>query len=446
MRTLARIASVALAVASCWFLAPRLAAASSAPAILALDLRGVVDPFTADYVRGGIASANADGAAAVLLQIDTPGGYDSSMRSIIQAIDASGVPVVCYVSPSGARAASAGTFILTACHIAAMAPGTEVGAAHPVGVSGAIESQKVENDAVAFIRAQAQLRGRNADWAESAVRSSVSVPAEEALRLGVIDVVAPTRTELLRDVDGRRVPVASGAVTLATAGAPITTDAMNPLAFALHSLITPDFAFIFFVLGIVLLVIELLHPGVSVPGILGGLLLVFSLVSFGMLPVELAGVILLCIAVAFFVIELKHPGVGLPAVGGVVFLSLGGVFLFDHAVPGVQVSPWLIAAAAVVALVFFGTVVRASLRARHLPPPAGPEQLIGSEATVVQALVPVGIVRIAAETWTAVTADAPIAVGEPVRVIGIEGLRLRVEPLRARRGASRRTTKEGSSA
>jgi membrane-bound serine protease (ClpP class) len=447
VRNLARLAGLAFALASCSLLAPRPAAASAGAAVVALDLRGVVDPFTADYVRGGIASANADGAAAVLLQIDTPGGYDSSMRSIVQAIDASHVPVLCYVSPSGARAASAGTFILMSCHVAAMAPGTEVGAAHPVGVSGAIESEKVENDAVAFIRGQAELRGRNAAWAESAVRSSVSVPAEEALRLGVIELVAADRSELLRDVDGRRVRVAGGeTVTLSTADAPVATDAMNPLAFGVHSLITPDFAFLFFVLGIVLLVVEVLHPGVSVPGILGGLLLVFSLVSFGMLPVDVAGLILLVAAVALFVVELKHPGLGLPAVGGVVFLSLGGVFLFDHAAPGLRVSPWLIATAAAVSLVFFGTVVRASLRARHLPPPAGPERLIGSDATVIQTLAPIGVIRVNSETWTAVTAHAPIAVGEPVRIIGVEGLKLRVEPRRAQREANRRTTREGSSA
>jgi membrane-bound serine protease (ClpP class) len=354
------------------------------------------------------------------------------MRTIVQSILGSPVPVLGYVSPSGARAASAGTFVLMACPVAAMAPGTNVGAAHPVGVSGAIESEKVLNDAVAYIRSLAEQRGRNADWAERAVRDSVSVSAEEALNLNVIDLVAADRAELLRRVDGQTVQVAGGrSVVLHTAGVPVVADQMGVLPFVLHSLITPDFAFLFFVLGLILLVIELLHPGVSVPGIVGALLLVFSLISFGMLPIELAGIIMLGIAVILFVIELKHPGVGLPAVGGVIFLSLGALFLFDRAVPSAEVSPWLIAISAALALVFFGVIARASLRARHLPPPAGLERLIGELGVVVRTLDPVGVVRVAAEEWSATSSGSAVAPGAAVRVVGVRGLRLEVEPLQA---------------
>ena len=413
------------------------AAEPPSPVVVALDLRGVVDPFTASYVRDGIADAAGRGATAALLEIDTPGGFDSSMRTIVRSILSSEIPVVCYVAPSGARAASAGAFILMGCPVAAMAPGTNVGAAHPVGVSGAIETEKVEEDAVAYIRGLAELRGRNADWAESAVRDSASVPAEEALDLRVIDLVAPSRADLLARVDGREVRVAGGrSIVLRTAGVPVVADEMGALSFALHSLITPDFAFLFFVVGLILLVVEFLHPGVSVPGILGGILVVFSLVSFGMLPIQLAGVVLIVVAVALFVVELKHPGIGLPAVGGAAFLALGALTLFDRDVSNATVSPWLIAVAAAASLLFFGVVVRASLRARRLPPPAGLERLIGAEGIVVKDVDPVGVVRIASEEWTATAASGLVPAGAVVRVVAVDRLRLAVEPVSAVRSTA----------
>jgi membrane-bound serine protease (ClpP class) len=190
------------------------------------------------------------------------------------------------------------------------------------------------------------------------------------------------------------------------------------------------------VLGLILLVVEFLHPGVSIPGILGALFLLFSLVSFGMLPIQLAGVVMLGIAVGLFIVELKHPGIGLPAVGGVVFLSLGALFLFDRDVPNARVSPWLIAVAAATALLFFGVVVRASLRARRLPPPAGLERLVGADGTVVKELDPVGVVRVASEEWSATTAGPPVPAGTPVRVVGVQGLRLQVQPARTARSSA----------
>ncbi len=432
MRNLIRTAIVATGIVA---VAPGgMAAAQIEPArprVVVLDLEGVVDPFSSDYIAAGIASANEAGVDAILLEIDTPGGFDSSMREIVQSIAGSKVPVICFVAPSGARAASAGTFILLSCPVAAMAPGTNVGAAHPVGVSGAIVSEKVVNDSVAYIRSLANLHGRNADWAERAVRDSESVPADEALDLGVIDLIANDRADLLTRVDGRSVDVGEGErVVLQTAGAIEQAEDMGVVAFLLHSLITPDFAFLFFVLGLILIVVELLHPGVSVPGILGALLLVFAFLSFGMLPVQLAGIVMLIISVGFFLVELKHPGVGLPAIGGVVFLVLGGLFLFDRAVPDVQVSPWLVAVMAAIALLFFGVVVRASLNARRLPPPPGLERLIGSTGLVIKELDPVGVVRVGSEEWSAVTQFAPVPAGRRVEVVTVEGLRLGVEPPR----------------
>ena len=448
MRNVRRTAIAVGALALLWAAGDSAALAQPAkPVVVALDLRGVVDPFTANYVRDGIADAADRGAAAVLLEIDTPGGFDSSMRTIVRSILSSDVPVVCYVAPSGARAASAGAFVLMACPVAAMAPGTNVGAAHPVGVSGAIETEKVENDAVAYIRALAEQRGRNADWAERAVRDSASVSAEEALDLHVIDLVAASRADLLARVDGRSVRVAGGrSIVLRTAGVPVVAEGMGALSFVLHSLITPDFAFLFFVLGLILLVVELLHPGVSVPGIVGGILVVFSLVSFGMLPIQLAGVVFILVAVALFLVELKHPGIGLPAVGGAAFLALGALTLFDRDVTNAAVSPWLVAVAAAASLLFFGVVVRASLRARRLPPPEGLERLVGEEGVVVSDLDPIGVVRVASEEWSATSRSRPLFAGDAVRVVAVDRLRLAVEPVSAVRSTAPASTgeKEGS--
>ena len=396
--------------------------------VVVLNLDGIVDPLVADYVTKGIEAANDEGAAAIVLTIDTPGGYDSSMRDVIQAVLNSSVPVICYVSPPGARAASAGTFILIGCPVAAMAPGTNVGAAHPVGVSGAILSEKVENDAVAYIRSLAELRGRNADWAEQAVRESVSISAEEALDIDVIDQIAPTTEALLSDANGTTVTVVSGdSVTLDTEGARTKTQGMGLGARIVHSLLTPDFAFILFFLGIALITIELLHPGVSVPGILGLLSLVAAFVSFGALPVQIIGMSLLVASAMFFFLELKHPGLGAPTIGGAITLVLGGLLLFNPSVPNARVSPWVIAGVALVLVGFSATVVQATLRARHLPPAAGLERLIGTNGVVARELDPEGVVQVASETWTATTDIGPVPKGRHVKVVGVEGLRLKVE-------------------
>ncbi|HEX8100051.1 MAG TPA: nodulation protein NfeD [Actinomycetota bacterium] len=404
------------------------------PTVDVLSLTGVVDPFMASYVERGIADAEREGASAVLLVIDTPGGLDSSMRRIIEAIFASRTPVICYTGPSGARAASAGTFIMLACPVNAMAPGTNIGAAHPVGVAGAIEQQKVTNDAAAFIRSLAEHWGRNANWAERAVQRSVSVSAEEAVRLRIADVMAPSVQSLLTQVNERLVQVAGGReVSLRTLGAVLEHDRLGLGASILHGLISPDLAFLFFALGLVLLVIELLHPGISVPGVLGLVFLVTAFISFGELPVQLAGVVLLIASAVFFLLELKHPGIGVPTVGGAVSLILGGLLLFDSSVPGAAVSPWLIAVVTAALVAFFGFVVGAAIKARHLPPlPRGMEGLVGEEAVAVNELNPVGQVRARGETWSAETVGPVIPATTPVRVVRVSGLRLMVAPASSR--------------
>jgi membrane-bound serine protease (ClpP class) len=400
--------------------------------IIQLRLDGVVDPFVANYLEGGIAAAGDRGASAVLLTIDTPGGLDSSMRQITQAILNAEVPVICYVSPEGARAASAGAFVLLSCHVAAMAPATNVGAAHPVGVAGAIESEKATNDAAEYIVGIAERRGRDAEWAERAVRDSESASATEALELGVIDLIEPNVPALFDAIAGREVELADGRrVTLDLAGAPIEDRQLGLVARLLHALLDPNVAFILFYLGVIALYFEFAHPGLSVPGVLGVIMLVGAFLSFGVLPVQLAGLLLLLASAIFFVIELFTPGVGVALGGGITTLILGGLFLFDTSVPDVRVSPLVIAPVAVGAGLFFGIVVRAVTRARRSPA-AAPTDLVGKEALVVRDLDPEGVVHLAAEEWSAVSATgATIPHGSHVRVAAVDGLVLRVGPAEA---------------
>ncbi|MEX0832442.1 MAG: nodulation protein NfeD [Actinomycetota bacterium] len=421
-----RAVRLVFATALIAFAAPSAGAQETAPEIISLGLNGVVDPFVASYVKSGIEAADDANAAAVLLTIDTPGGLDSSMREIVKAILNTDVPVVCFVSPQGARAASAGAFILISCPVAAMAPGTNVGAAHPVGVSGAIQSEKVTNDAVAYIRSLAEQRGRNADWAEDAVRDSVSASAEEALELGVIDVIAPSVPDLLETIDGDTVQTSDGEVVLDVAGARITERNMNAGLGFLHGLLDPNVAFIFFWLGLFMIILEFFVPG-GVMGILGGVMFVLAIVTFGMLPVQLIGIALLLASVVFLILELKHPGLGVPAIGGIISLILGGWFLFDSAVPNARVSPWVIAPVALGAAIFFPIVIRAALRVFRKPPAGGTEQLIGKEGTVERELDPKGVVLVASEEWTAVSESGPVPKGQHVRVVGVDGLKLKVE-------------------
>ena len=407
-------------------IAPTAASQEATGAVVELRLDGVVDPFTADHLTEGIASATERGAAAVLVTLDTPGGLDSSMREITQAILNAQVPVIGYVAPSGARAASAGTFILLSTNIAAMAPGTNLGAATPVGLSGAVASDKAVEDAAAYIRSIAEARGRNADWAESAVRDAASASAEEALELGVIDLIAPDVPSLLREVDGTTVTLGDGTeTTIDTTGAPVVQEEMGWFQSFLHALLSPDLAFIFFWLGLALLVTELFVPG-GVAGTIGALMLVASVVALGMLPVQLIGVVLLVASVAFFVLELKHPGIGLPAIGGVVCLVLGGWFLFGETA---RVSWLVIVPVAILAAAFFLIVVRAAIRMRRSSVEMRDESLVGQEGYVVNDCAPSGVVQIASEEWTAEAVRGNPVRGTRVRVVAMEGLKLKVEPV-----------------
>lgn len=397
-----------------------------------LTLDGAVDPFIASYLKSGIESAARDGASAVVIRIDTPGGLGSSMDTIVDAILRSDVPVLCWTGPSGARAASAGTFIMMACPWNAMAPGTRIGAAHPVGISGTVERTKVTNDAVANIQSLAKRNSYNQGFAVNAVRNSESITSQDAANQSppVTKAIAGSIPEVLRLANGQKAVVGNDAkqVTLDTAGATTVEQSPGLGASLLHGLIDPNLAFIFFYLGIILIIIELLHPGVSVPGILGTLLLVAAFLSFGVLPVQLGGVVLLVASAVFYLLELKHPGIGLPAVGGTICLVLGGLLLFDPSVPDVRVSRWLLLVVPTLVVAFFAVVVQAALEARRQPPMIDVDQLYGEEGVAVTDLAPRGEVRVRGEHWSAQAAHGSIGAGTHVRVVGRDGLKLVVMP------------------
>ena len=400
--------------------------AQSTHTVAVVSLTGTVDPLSARYVERGIQIANSAKDAAVLIRIDTPGGLDSSMRGIIKAITASSVPVVCWAGPSGARAASAGAIIMLSCPIAAMAPGTNIGAAHPVGYSGQVEDVKVTNDAAAFARSLAQQNGRDADIAEKMVRQSISLSADEALSQKMINFIAPTQRGVFaylagKTVNGRSIDVADPQFQ------PI---GMTFIESVLHGIIDPDIIFILFLFGLVGIIIEILHPGIRLPGVLGVLSFIVSLVLLDLLPVNIAGVVLLIIGMALLAFEVHIHTVGVAATLGVTSLILGGLFLFQSSVPNAAVSKWLIVGMALALAAFFTIVVRAVVRARtQLPSPPKLEDLIGTEAVVVKPLDPTGVVRARREQWTARAVSGSIPEGATVRVTGVQGLTLEVEPV-----------------
>ncbi|MGH2794720.1 MAG: NfeD family protein [Actinomycetota bacterium] len=440
-----RLGLTALAVAAVFLAIPHALGAPNAQGgavVRLIEQTGTVDPLTAKYVERSIAAAERDNAVAVVVRLDTPGGLDSAMRRIIKAIQASKVPVLCWVGPPGARAASAGAFILISCPFAAMAPGTNVGAAHPVGITGDILSEKVTNDAAAYIRSLAQSRGRNADWAERAVRDSISASAEEAHRLEVIDLVVPTIPELLRQTNGLTIPVGEGGTaTLNATGALLEKAKLSPGEALLHLFIAPDIAFLFFAFGVAGIVYEILNPGLNLAGVVGLIMLIASFVILGMLPVNVAGLILIAAAIGFFILDALVVGHGLPTVAGILSLVLGGLFLFDASVPNASVSKGFLVGISVALGAFFFFIVRAALKTRRQTPVAGQESLVGMVGTVRSVLDPHGIVHAQGEEWTARSSAGEIRAGTSVRVTAIEGLTLVVEPVEA--GSESHPTEEG---
>ena len=412
------------------------------PWIAKIRVDGVISPVTASFTEASLAAANRDGAAAFLLQLDTPGGLDSAMRQIIQAEFASAIPVIVYVAPSGARAASAGALITLAADFAAMAPGTNIGAAHPVSIGPGgggddeVMKAKVVNDAVAYSRSIASRHGRNLEWAEKVVRESVSTPADEALELGVIDLVAPDEYSLLLRLDGRSFQRGDQTLVLHSKGARVETLAMDWRQEILDTLSNPTVAYLLMMLGILGIFFEISQPGVVLPGAVGTIAILLALFSFQALPINYTGVLLILLALVLFLLEIKVVSYGMLTIGGVVALSLGSLMLIDSSAPYLQISRAVIAATVMVCSGFFALVVWFVVRTHRHHFVSGTEGLVGELGVAVDSFSGNGRVFVHGEYWDAHCAAA-LSAGEEIEVVRLEpGLRLEVKPRAVAEGAA----------
>ena len=406
-----------------------LSAHAAAPVVVA-TYEGVINPVAAEYLHDALASAEANHAQAVILRLDTPGGLDTSMRLMIKDMTGSTVPIVVYVAPSGGRAASAGVFLTLSAHVAAMAPGTNIGAAHPVAMGGGemdkTMKEKVENDSVAYIKTIAEQRGRNANWAEDAVRKSVSVTEKEALHLKIIDLIAEDLPALLKKLDGRKVPMGQASVVLQTKDAEMLDFPIGWRLELLKALSDPNIAYLLMTLGTIGLLAELYNPGAILPGIVGAISLILGFYSLQALPINYAGVLLLLLVVVLFVLEATVTSYGLLAIGGVISMLLGSLMLIKTDAPFLQIS-WavMIPVIGLTALLSFA-MVGMGVRALRRRPLTGSEGMVGLVGIAKTALSPRGQIAIRGELWEAMS-EEPVEAGRMVEVTAIEGLRLRVK-------------------
>ena len=408
--------------------------------VLVASVQGVVNPVMLGYFERVIARASSERAAAVLIQLDTPGGLESSMRDIVQLIVNSEVPVIVHVYPAGGRAASAGLFILQAAHVAAMAPNTNVGSAHPVSLApggegqspqpnNEILSEKVTNDAVALIRNLAETRGRNVEWVERAVRESVNVGSTDALEMNIVDFVAPNAADVLAKSDGRIVEVNGESVTLNLRDARLLSSEMTLLEQIGHAISDPNIAYILLSIGVYGLIYELANPGAVFPGAIGVVSILFAFFALGTLPVNYVALALLLFGFALLIAEVFiTPGIGAMAVGGVISVLMGSLLLFNTPMMAGGVSLWLVLTVVAVTAVFFLVVVAAAVRAMRRRSTTGAEALIGRLGRAKSDLSPEGVVTLDGELWRAraVSTDV-IASDSTVRVVALEDLKLRVE-------------------
>ncbi|MFC2122556.1 nodulation protein NfeD [Bacteroidota bacterium] len=402
--------------------------------VYVLKVEGTINPILVDYIERGIERAEEANATACIIQLDTPGGLDTAMRDIIKEMVNARIPVVVYVSPSGARAASAGVFITMAAHVAVMAPNTSIGAAHPVSIGAEGEQQvsetmeeKVVNDAAAYIRSIAESHGRNMEWAEKAVRESVSASEKEALELNVIDMVAPTLEILISELDGREVTLLDGReVTLDTRGAAIVNAEMSIMEDFLYTIADPNIAYILLSLAMLGIFVEITNPGLIFPGVVGAICLLMAFYALGMLPVNYAGVLLIILAFGLFIAEVFTTSFGLFTAGGVTALVIGSIILFKGGSPLLRVNPWLIATMATSISGLFALIINRVIHAHRRQAATGWEELIGKRAIVKVALKPEGTVFLKGERWTAISGGDTIKPGEEVIVTGVDGLELHV--------------------
>jgi membrane-bound serine protease (ClpP class) len=408
-----------------------LSAAAATPRVEQADLNGDINNIMSAYIQTSVSRAEADHVSALLVVINTPGGISTSMDEIVTTLLTSSVPVIAYVYPSGARAASAGLFVAQAADVLAMAPGTNIGSAHPIDATGANLTgdlgAKVLNDAVTRVRSLASMHGRNADWAEDAVRNSVNINAEDAVRLHVADLQANDIPSLLNQVDGREVPRTNGSLVIHSAGAIVDDFPMPFWQVFLNALIDPTIAALLIIVAGYGIITEMSNPGLILPGVIGGLAAVLAIVSLANLPVNIAGGLLLLLALLLFVADLKAPTHGFLSVGGTFALLLGMAFLVNSGPVGLGVNPFVSLATAIVTLGFFSFFIRKVWTARRQPAYSGPESMLGAVGEAREALSPEGLVFVRGALWKA-TSESPIAAGSPVRVVGRQGLQLQVAP------------------
>jgi membrane-bound serine protease (ClpP class) len=429
--------------------------------VVVIEVEGAIGPANAAYVEQGIAYAQAAEAAALVLRMDTPGGLDTAMRVIVKAINRSKVPIVGFVAPSGARAASAGTYILYACHVAAMAPGTNLGAATPVQIgglpgsdppdlpgdrdesegardpasSGDTKQDKLINDASAYLRSLAQMRARNAEWAEQAVRGAESLSSTEALELGVIDLIARDLDDLLAQIDGRTVTTTAGETQLETAGLAAVEIAPDWRSRLLAIISNPNLAYILLLVGVYGLVYEFSNPGAVLPGTVGAVCLVLALYAFQLLPINYAGAALMLLGLALMVAEAFAPSFGALGLSGLAAFVVGSLILVDTDVPGFGLSVPLVLSLALASSLLLFAVVALALRSHGRPVVTGAEELIGAFGTALSGFPGAGTVHLHGEVWSA-RSEVPIEPGGPVRVIARDGLSLIVSPVPVTTGTS----------
>jgi membrane-bound serine protease (ClpP class) len=420
----------------------------AAPHALVLNVQGAIGPAVSEDVQRVLNIAKRTETSLIILRMDTPGGLDQSMRNIIKGIIASPVPVATYVSPKGARAASAGTYILYASHIAAMAPATNLGAATPIRIDGLPSisppakpgmkdkqeqqdsdtmQHKMVNDAAAYIRGLAQLRGRNADWAEKAVRQAASLNSEQALKEKVIDLIAEDVPALLKKLDGRTISTSHGSITLNSSNLAVQVVERNWRSQLLAIITDPNIAYILMLLGIYGLFFELANPGFVLPGIVGGICLLLALFAFQVLPINLAGLGLIVLGILFMVAEAFAPSFGALGLGGIIAFITGSIMLMDSSVPGYDISLSLIAGLALSSALFFISIVGMALKARRRPVVSGAEEMLGATGIAHEDFNGPGYVLVHGEIWQAVS-EQHMNKGQAVRITARDGLTLHVEP------------------
>lgn len=420
------------------------------PKIADLTINGIIGPATEDYIERALLKASEIEAELIILRMDTPGGLSRSMRGIVKNIANSPIPVASYVTPTGARAASAGTYILYASHIAAMAPGTNLGAATPIQLGGISSPEppdsdknpskpsnqevdaktKMVNDAVAYIQGLAELHGRNADWAEKAVREGASLPATQALELNVIDLIASNTEELLEKIDGRSVIVLENPQSLNTLGAsiiPITPDWRSRL---LSVITNPNIAYILMLIGIYGLILEFYNPGAVLPGTVGAISLLLALYAFQLLPINYAGMALIVLGVSLMIAEAFEPSFGMLGIGGTAAFVIGSIILIDTDLPGFGIDLSIIITFAVISILVFIGIINLALKSQDRPVVSGIEELLGAQAVVENDFDHQGIVTVHSEHWQAVS-ETPLKKGQAVEITAVKGLTLFVQPITA---------------